>query len=510
MKKFVSIALAIMMTATLVNPVSARSIKDTLGGEKTYDVPMTVTTSAKKSGSSEYSSNLTTYESSATLANGVGFDYQSKLDMAAIRNLFQNNIITNVFDEDAKAEFEGGTVSSTITVTVTYPAGITLNGDITAIGSLDENSKATFEEVRRDNPSGENKLKITYKNADGLKVSDLKADNYKRLSDITFTLENAVSYNATGTYGVDVELDGTTEITFESGKQNVHYYGNASCMVNVLPQTISTGGGGVSTYTVNFNTNGGKTIKSQSVKKNATATEPAAPEKEGYTFGGWFADKDLTEKYDFATKVTQNITLYAKWIENEPSEPGNTEKNVFIDVSEDDWFANDVKYVFDNNLMNGVEDNVFAPNSPLTRAMLVTILYRADGEPAVNKSIPFDDVDMGEYYANAVIWAKQNGIVSGHTETEFAPNENITREQIAAIMHRYAKYKSYDVTVGENTNILSYDDAASVSEYAVSAMQYAVGSGLMTGRTDSTLNPKDNTTRAEISAILHRFFEAHK
>ena len=117
---------------------------------------------------------------------------------------------------------------------------------------------------------------------------------------------------------------------------------------------------------------------------------------------------------------------------------------------------------------------------------------------------------MGAYYKNAVIWAQQNDIVKGISETEFAPNENITREQIAAIMHNYAKYKNYDVSVGENTNILSYTDFDSIYEYAVPSVQYAMGSGLLKGRTETELNPKDNATRAEAAAILHRFIETNK
>ena len=110
----------------------------------------------------------------------------------------------------------------------------------------------------------------------------------------------------------------------------------------------------------------------------------------------------------------------------------------------------------------------------------------------------------------SAVWAQQNGIVKGVSETEFAPNDNITREQIAAIMFRYAKYKGYDVSVGESTNILSYTDAESISEYAISAMQYAVGSGLMKGKTETSINPQDNATRSEIAAILQRFIETNK
>ena len=184
--------------------------------------------------------------------------------------------------------------------------------------------------------------------------------------------------------------------------------------------------------------------------------------------------------------------------------------NPFADVSASDWYYGDVEYAVVNGLMSGVAETEFAPGLNLTRAMLVTVLYRAEGKPAVNKSIPFADIDMGAYYAEAVIWAQQNGIVNGVTETEFAPDTNITREQIAAIMHRYAQYKEYDVSVGENTNILSYEDFDSISEYAIAPMQYASGSGMLRGKSESTINPKDNATRAEIAAILHRFVEANK
>jgi len=182
-------------------------------------------------------------------------------------------------------------------------------------------------------------------------------------------------------------------------------------------------------------------------------------------------------------------------------------KRLFTDVCDDDWFYENVKYVVDNKLMNGVSKDEFAPHNTLTRAMLVTVLYRNAGQPTVNKSIPFDDVDMGSYYADAVVWAKQNGIVNGVSETRFAPDANITREQIATIIHRYAQYKGYDVSVGENTNIFSYDDASNISDYAVSSMKYVVGSALMKGKTNTTLNPLDNATRAEIAAILQRFIK---
>jgi len=269
------------------------------------------------------------------------------------------------------------------------------------------------------------------------------------------------------------------------------------------------GGGGSSGYTIKFETNGGSAVKAITVNKNAVATEPTAPTKEGFKFDGWYTDKELTTAYDFTAKGTKNFTLYAKWTEIE-KEPvvDETETITFSDVKENDWFYENVQYVVENNLMNGVAEDKFAPNDTLTRAMLVTVLYRNAGEPAVNKSIPFADVDMGSWYANAVVWVKQNGIVNGVNDTEFAPDTNITREQIAAIMFRYAQYRGMDaVTLEEN---LHFTDADEISEYAVSAMNWAVGTGLINGKSATTLNPKDNATRAEIAAILQRFIKTNK
>jgi len=273
---------------------------------------------------------------------------------------------------------------------------------------------------------------------------------------------------------------------------------------------VGGGGGGTASYTVKFETNGAGTIKSQTINKNAVATEPIAPTKEGYTFAGWYTDKELTIAYDFASKVTKSFTLFAKWteIEKEPEEDKQKVSMTFTDVKSTDWFFDSVKYVAENNLMNGVSETEFAPNSTLTRAMLVTILYRHAGEPATNRSIPFADVDMGAYYANAVSWAKQNGIVSGVTENEFAPDANITREQIATILFRYAQLNGMEtMTLEEN---LHFADSTDISEFAISAMNWAVGKDLIKGKTTSTLNPKDNATRAEIAAILQRFIQNNK
>ena len=313
-----------------------------------------------------------------------------------------------------------------------------------------------------------------------------------------------------------VANDGTlTDVvsTYEDGFVTVELKHFSEYLVYTEPEVIVTGGGSASTYTVKFNTNGGSVIKSVSVNKNGVVAEPTAPTKKGYTFDGWYTDRQLTTPYDFTSKVTKNFTLFAKWVEDseEPGtdEPGTEEPTTvsFDDINETDWFYENVKYVVENKLMNGVSDTEFAPNNTLTRAMLVTVLYRNAGEPEVSANASFADVDADSWYAKAVVWAEANGIVNGVSDTEFAPNANITREQIATIMYRYAQYNGDDVTAV--ADIEAYADAANVSDYAVDAMKYAVGSGLINGKTETTLNPQDNATRAEIATILKRFIEAN-
>ena len=176
----------------------------------------------------------------------------------------------------------------------------------------------------------------------------------------------------------------------------------------------------------------------------------------------------------------------------------------FTDVDTDDWFADAVQYMLDNGMMNGVTDTTFGPGTTTTRGMIVTILYRLEGEPDTTAS-SFTDVASGMYYADAVAWAQANSIVTGITETIFAPDQAITREQMAAILYRYAQYKGYDVTA--SNDLSSYTDASRISAYATTAMQWANAEGLITGNTSTTINPTGNATRAEVATILMRFCE---
>lgn len=276
------------------------------------------------------------------------------------------------------------------------------------------------------------------------------------------------------------------------------------------------GGGGGSlagaSYNVGFESNGGTVVAAVKVSANTALAKPADPTKDGFVFDGWYTDKELTQKYDFSEKVTKNFTLYAKWNEKSNSTcSGGDGCSIakFTDVNLAEWYHEDIEYVYDNKLMKGIEEFKFGPDDSLTRAMLVTVLYRAEGEPAVNRSIPFGDLDMSDYYADAVIWAHQNEIVKGVTENEFDPNGNITREQIAAIIFRYAKYKGI-APEGAWAIKLDYADLSEVSDYAVEAVMYCKVAGIMQGKEDNKFGPQDNATRAEVSAILHRFIESNK
>ena len=185
-----------------------------------------------------------------------------------------------------------------------------------------------------------------------------------------------------------------------------------------------------------------------------------------------------------------------------------TVKADFADVAADAWYADAVQYVYENGMMSGTSETTFSPDLTTTRGMIVTILYRLEGSPDLsneNLGYPYADVDANAYYADAVYWARQNGIVSGMSAEQFAPNNAITREQMAAILYRYAQFKGYDVSAKADLSV--YTDAAQVSAYATDAMAWANGAQLITGTSQATLTPAGNATRAQVATILMRFCE---
>lgn len=309
--------------------------------------------------------------------------------------------------------------------------------------------------------------------------------------------------------------NGTFEETAVFTPSDKNYAAVEAGGISVTVYWTSTGGGVPVFYRVTFDSMGGSSVTNKTVTRNARVSKPADPTRKGYIFDGWYTDEDCTEKYSFDTKITKNITLYAKWIpENEPTAtpkptPKPTEepgwRNPFNDVSTGDWFYDAVKYANENGLFSGVTSNRFEPNTPITRGMLVTVLWRSENEPVVNYLMTFEDVDQEAYYAEAVRWAASERIVTGYSDAEFAPDKLITREEFAAVTERFAEYIGMDTS--ERGNLEVFDDAYTIGEWARENVSWAVGAGLLNGKGGGKLDPKGSTTRAEAAAILQRLFE---
>ena len=246
---------------------------------------------------------------------------------------------------------------------------------------------------------------------------------------------------------------------------------------------------------------------------------PTNVTKPGYTFLGWFtAYIGGVQVRQIEATETGDKTFYARWQKTvlppppvtpgtpvTPARPAAPVGLPFADVSGSDWFYNDVRYVYEKGIMDGTGADRFSPNAPLTRAMIVTILYRMAGSPSVSGSSDFTDVAAGKWFAKAVAWAAANGIVNGYGSGLFGPNDPVTREQLAAILYRYAVYGGMTaVTLEENLG--SFADTAQLSAYAIQAMNWAVGQGLING-SGSNLVPKAQATRAQVAAIIHRYLE---
>jgi len=177
----------------------------------------------------------------------------------------------------------------------------------------------------------------------------------------------------------------------------------------------------------------------------------------------------------------------------------------FTDVSEDAWYYDSVLYACQNGLMRGVSQELFVPNGGTTRAMVVTILYRLEGQPTVSGGATFADVLPGQWYSDAVAWAQSTGVVFGYSDTAFGPQDLVTREQIAAILFRYTARKNAAVSV--RSDLASFKDAGEISAWASDSIQWANAVGMINGRTPDTIVPRGTATRAELAAILMRFCE---
>ena len=318
-------------------------------------------------------------------------------------------------------------------------------------------------------------------------------------------LTSLPSASRSGSYSFDgwyTQKSGGTKITTDTV---------FSANTTVYAHWTYTGGGGggynppVTYYTLRFETGGGSDIPSVRETYNAYIDlTQYVPTWRGHTFIGWYSERGLINKVS-GVYLTKDMTVYAGWRVDE--NPG-TDVNPFTDTSEKDWFYGDVMFVYENGLMLGTSKTLFSPHGTATRGMMATILWRMEGSPVPKGKNSFTDVEAGKWYADATTWTAENSIFAGYGKDKFGPDDPITREQLAAIFYRYADYKGYDLTVKGNLD--KFKDADKITDYAKTAMQWAVGSGLVKGKSGNLLDPQGTATRAEIAAMLHRFIEKYE
>ena len=357
--------------------------------------------------------------------------------------------------------------------------------------------------------------------ADGLKAVTLALGGGKlgnRSEDIQIIVKNGESFTAPASNGL-TRPDGNNEDYFMwLGSDGTLYAPGDSVPAVVTKLTAkfaggsgSSGGGGgsrkpsVTYYTLHFETNGGSAITDMREASNTRISlTKYVPTRQGHTFNGWYSDRSLTNQVS-EVSLTKNMTVYAGWRANENPD---IVVNPFTDVSEKDWFYNDAMFVYKNGLMLGTSKTLFSPHGTVTRGMMATILWRMEGSLAPKGENSFTDVEAGRWYADAITWTAENGIFAGYSKDKFGPDDPITREQLTAIFYRYADYKGYKLTVTGNLD--KFEDADKITDYAKTVMQWAVGNGLIKGKSENLLDPQGTATRAEIAAMLHRFVEKAK
>ena len=351
--------------------------------------------------------------------------------------------------------------------------------------------------------------------ADGLKAVTLNLGGGKlgdSSEEIQIIVKNGESFTAPASDGL-TRPNGNNGSYFKwLGSDGKLYASGENVPADVIKLTAqfaggSGGGGGsrkpsVTYYTLHFETNGGSAITDMREANNTRISlTKYVPTRHGHTFIGWYSDQSLTNQIS-EVSLTKNMTVYAGW---RADENPDIVVNPFTDVSEKDWFYNDAMFVYKNGLMLGTSKTLFSPHGTVTRGMMATILWRMEGSLAPKDENSFTDVEAGRWYADAITWATENGIFAGYSKDKFGPDDPITREQLTAIFYRYADYKGYKLTVTENLD--KFEDADKITDYAKMVMQWAVGNGLIKGKSENLLDPQGTATRAEISAMLHRFIE---
>ena len=395
------------------------------------------------------------------------------------------------------------------------PYGL-MGGTISAMGNTDGDGTSVKAEIVYGPAESENApALITATFMDGnVVVGTISGTSASGTGPITITMPAALPDRSNYAFG-GWSANGTT---YEVGQEvSISEETTFTAVWNYTGSTSSGGGGSVTTYaiTVEESENGQVEASRTSASRGSSVTLTVTPD-EGYELSSLtVTDADgneieVTENdgiYRF-TMPSSKVTVTAEFAESSetpgtPEEPGTTGLP-FTDVASTDWYYDAVAYAYENDLMNGISSTQFNPNGTTTRGMIATILYRLEGEPEA-PACDFTDVAAGQYYTDAVAWAAENHLVNGYGDGTFGPNDNITREQMSALLYRYAEFKGYDLTA--RGDLSGYTDASQISDYAVTAMQWATAEGLVNGMGDGTLAPRGNSTRAQIATILMRFLE---
>ena len=445
----------------------------------------------------------------------VGDSYTVLVD-TEIKALWENSVITpttytvtvsNDGNGTASASHAKAAAGTEITLTATpqigyhfkewqvMSGGMTIKDNKFIMPDTNVEIKAIFEE---DAPPAPTEFIVTFDGNGGTPSVGSMTTTDRKLT----SLPSASRSGSYSFYGWYTEKSGGTKITTDTV-----FHANAT----VYAHWTYTGGGGggynppVTYYTLRFETGGGSDIPSvQGTYNTYIDLTKYVPTWRGHAFIGWYSERSLTNKVS-GVCLTKDMTVYAGWRVDE--NPG-TDVNPFTDISEKDWFYGDVMFVYENGLMLGTSKTLFSPHGTVMRGMMATILWRMEGSPVPKGKNSFTDVEAGKWYADAITWTAENGIFAGYGKDKFGPDDPITREQLAAIFYRYADYKGYDLTVKGDLD--KFKDADKITDYAKTAMQWAVGSGLVKGKSGNLLDPQGTATRAEIAAMLHRFIEKYK
>ena len=445
----------------------------------------------------------------------VGDSYTVLVD-TEIKALWENSVITpttytvtvsNDGNGTASASHAKAAAGTEITLTATpqigyhfkewqvMSGGMTIKDNKFIMPDTNVEIKAIFEE---DAPPAPTEFIVTFDGNGGTPSVGSMTTTDRKLT----SLPSASRSGSYSFYGWYTEKSGGTKITTDTV-----FHANAT----VYAHWTYTGGGGggynppVTYYTLRFETGGGSDIPSvQGTYNTYIDLTKYVPTWRGHAFIGWYSERSLTNKVS-GVYLTKDMTVYAGWRVDE--NPG-TDVNPFTDISEKDWFYGDVMFVYENGLMLGTSKTLFSPHGTVMRGMMATILWRMEGSPVPKGKNSFTDVEAGKWYADAITWTAENGIFAGYGKDKFGPDDPITREQLAAIFYRYADYKGYDLTVKGDLD--KFKDADKITDYAKTAMQWAVGSGLVKGKSGNLLDPQGTATRAEIAAMLHRFIEKCK